>query len=707
MMNQKWLTQVEIQDWLVNYLSQLLEIDPEEVDVTNPFERYGLDSSAAVVLSGDLQDWLGCELEPELLFDCPTIETLTQYLTEKEQLTGSPSISQKADKTEILSLTQKREQNSSTYSLSYGQRALWFLYKIAPDSAAYNVAFTARIKSQLDVPILRRSFQKLIERHPMLCTTFLEQDGSPVQVVHQDREVCFEEFDALTWSWDELTSRVIENYQRPFDLEQGPILRVSLFTRSKQDYILLLTIHHIACDGWSIWMLLDELRLLYPAQKDEIGADLPPLEFFYQDYITWQAEMLASSEEERLWNYWRQQLVGELPILNLPTDRPRPPVRTDNSASQTFKLSQELTQSLRKLAQAENISLYMTLLAAFQVLLHRYTNQDDILVGSPMKCRSQPEFSQIVGYLVNSVVLRADFSENPTVKAFLHQVRHTVLAAIAHQDYPFPLLVERLQLERDLCRSPLFQANFILQKPQQAEAIVDLFAIGERDVSVNLGGLELESFAIPQQEGQFELSLEMVETQETILGVFKYNTDLFDAATINRAIEHFQILLEGMVAHPQQHISELPLLTAAERHQLLGKWKDAQADYPQGKCLHEWFEEQVERTPKAIAVGFEDRQLTYRELNRQANQLAHYLQTLGVSPDVLVGICVERSLEMVVGLLGILKAGGAYVPLDPTYPQERLTFMLEDAQVPVLLAQEHLVARLPRDKIRLVCLDTG
>ncbi|MCC5624541.1 condensation domain-containing protein, partial [Nostoc sp. CHAB 5715] len=603
-------------------------------------------------------------------------------------------------------LREKASSSKSWYPLSSGQQALWFLYQSNQQSAAYNTAFPVRIRSHVDVPALRSAFQKLIDRHPCLRTTFGMRDGEAVQEVHGYQEVCFEEIDATSQTEDELNSRVKEAYERPFDLKRGPVLRVSLFIRSEFDRILLLTIHHIVSDGWSLWMLLKELRVLYPAQKTDQKVSLEPLTLSYADYLNWQTKMLASPQGEQLWNYWQHQLAGELPVLNLPTDRPRPPVQTYHGASHFFKLSEELTQELKKLAQASGATLYMILLAAFQVLLYRYTGQEDILVGSPTAGRSQSEFTGIVGYFVNPVVLRGTLAGNPTFKAFLSQVRQTVLGAIAHEDYPFASLVERLQLKRDPSHSPLFQVLFVLQKPPSTELADVLVTPSETEVRVDWGGLELEYFPMATEEGQFDLTLEMLEGKESLFSVLKYNPDLFDAATITRMFGHFETLLAEIVSNPQASVKDLPLLTQAERHQLLVEWNNTQLEYSHVQCVHQLFEAQAEQTPEAIAVVFENQQLNYRELNARSNQLAHYLQTLGVGPEVLVGICVERSLEMVVGLLGILKAGGAYVPLDSQLPKERLAYMLSDAQVSVLLTQQKLVTQLPEHGADLVCLDT-
>lgn len=603
-------------------------------------------------------------------------------------------------------LRQKVNQATSLHPLSYGQQALWFLYQSAPENTAYNTAFTANIRSHVDVSALKGAFQSLIDRHPSLRTTFTTIDGKPVQEIHGHQEVCFHQIDASAWSWDELNKQVVEDYRRPFVLEKGPVIRVSLFTRSEQEHILLVAVHHIVYDGWSLWILLDEFRKLYSAEITGTQTSLPPLTHSYIEHIRKQTEMLAGPEGERLWDYWRQQLSGELPVLNLPTDYPRPPMQTLNGTSYPFKLNKELTKRFKELARTEGVTLYMLLLAVFQVLLHRYTSQEDILVGAATTGRNQVEFAQVVGYFVNPVVLRADLAGNPPFNTFLRKVRQTVLDALKHQDYPFPSLVKRLQPNRDPSRSPLFQAMFVLQKPQQSKELAEFLIASDPTTRVKWGELEMAPFRMGQQEGQFDLALEMIEVQKSLHGVFQYNTDLFHETTIARMTGHFKVLSEGIVVMPEQRLSELPLLTEAERHQILREWNDTTTEYPRDRCVHELFEAQVERTLDAVAVVFEEKQMTYRELNAKANQLAHYLRSIGVEQEVLVGICVERSLEMLVGLLGILKAGGAYVPLDLAYPQERLAFMLEDTETPVLLTQQRLIQKLPSGRTQIVCLDS-
>lgn len=616
-----------------------------------------------------------------------------RYYGPKSALTPSLLNKLRKHKVEILHLLQKGTYVSKVYPLSYGQRSQWFLYQSAPESAAYNAAFTARIRRDVDAPALQCALQALIARHPSLRTTFTMRGvKQPVQKVHGYQEVCLEEIDASTWTEDELNKRVVEAYQRPFDLEQGPVLRVSLFSRTKHDDIIfLLVIHHIVCDGWSLWILIDELGMLYSVEETGNKASMTHLEFSYADYVYWQADMLAGPEGERLWTYWKKQLSGDLPALDLPTDRPRPAVQTFRGSSYPFKLQKELTQRIIAMAKEKGVTLYMTLLAAFQVLLHRYTGQEEIIVGSPTTGRTRREFSGIVGYFVNPVVLRADISENPSFDEFLSQVRTSVLGALKHQDYPFPFLVERLQPERDPSRSPIFQVMFVLQKPHRNSEIVEVLIGSETGACVNWGNLPVEPFQMAQQEGQFDLTLEMIESRESLFGVFKYNQDLFDSATIDRMFRCFEMLLEEVIANPEQRVSDVALLTHAERHQLVVKGNDTAAEYPKDKCIHELFEEQVEKAADSIALVYEDRLLTYKGLNEKANQLARVLRSKGVKADSVVGLMVERSIDGIIGIVAILKAGGAYLPISPEYPTGRKQLMLEDSAADLLLTKKPLV----------------
>lgn len=602
------------------------------------------------------------------------------------------------------------------YPLSYGQQGLWHLSQADPENIAYNGAFAARVCCPVNVPALRDAFQALVTRHTALRTTFTIRADLPVQVLHEHQTVEFRQIDAMGWSESRLRKQVQAAHNQPFDLERGPLFRVSLFTRAQDEHVLLISVWHAICDGFSMWQLLEELRQLYSASEPGKEVDtLPPITHSYAEYGRWEAQMLQK-QGDKLWRYWQNELAGNLPRLALPTDRPRPPIQTYNGASHHFRLSAELTHQLKALAGAEKATLYMLLLAAFQVLMHRYTGQDDILIGTPAAGRIAPEFRKTVGFFSNLLVLRADLAGNPTFKTFLRQIAQTTFRAMFQQGYPFSLLVQKLQPERDPSYSPLVQVvfNFHTFSQGMEEIFIASPDQAQRDTRIAWGDLIFSPFPIAQQEAQFDLSLEMTEGQESLIAAFEYNYDLFDAATIERMTSHFQTLLHSIVSNPEQPVSALSLLSAAEREQLLVKWNDTEADYPKEQCLHQLFEEQVARTPDAIAVIFDSEErlrlrdwqtLTYRQLNARANQLAHYLQAQGVGPETLVGICMERSLDMMVGMLGILKAGGAYVPLDPAYPAERIAFILHDTQTPILLTQAHLRADLPAEDAHAISLD--
>ncbi|MCM3904757.1 MAG: amino acid adenylation domain-containing protein [Pyrinomonadaceae bacterium] len=620
-----------------------------------------------------------------------------------------PSIEEKRERLANL-LREKATQSTSSHPLSHGQRALWFLHQLDPTSPAYNLMYAGRIRSTLDVPALERTFQTLVDRHPSLRTTYGVRNGQHLQEVHEHCQTHFEVTPAAGWSETELRERVAEEAHRPFDLEHGPLLRATLFISGPKDYVLLLTTHHIVIDFPSIAILMYEIFAVYAAEKAGASVPLAPLKFSYSDFIRWQTKMLAGAEGEEHWVYWREKLGGELPALNLPTDRPRPVVQTYRGAVHKFELGRELSQQLNTLAQAEGVTLYMLLLAAFQALLHRYSGQDDILIGSPMGARGRVEFENIVGYFANPVVLRADLSADLTFRDFLTQVQESVLGALDHQDYPFPLLVERLQPTRDSSRSPLCDVMFVLQRSRFADATsddtspIEAILLAENESLLDTGGLAMEAFEVDERVSQVDMTMMLVEGGGRIAASVPYNADLFDAATIERFGDHYRTLLESIVADPGKRVRALPLLTATERRQF-AKWNETEAPYPVQQCIHRLFEAQSARTPEAVAVVFKDQSLTYRELSARANQLAHTLRSLKVGPDQVVGLCLERSVEMVVAVLAILKAGAAYLPLDPQYPSGRLAFMIEDAEVTALVTREKLADSLPEHGAAVICLD--
>jgi non-ribosomal peptide synthetase component F len=450
--------------------------------------------------------------------------------------------------------------------------------------------------------------------------------------------------------------------------------------------------HHMVSDEWSTGVFWREMAALYSAYSSGATSPLPELPIQYADFAYWQWQQPQDEMLKNQLAYWKSKLSGELPDLQLPTDRPRPAMQTFRGTKQFFMLPRGLSESLNALSRREHVTLFMTLLAAFNTLLYRYSGQEDILVGSPVANCTQVETEELIGCFLNTLVLRTDLSGNPRFLDLLGRAREVVMGALTHQGLPFERLVEELQPRRDLSRNPLFQVMFVLQNtPPHSPELADLM--------LSVQGIDSET-------ALFDLTVSLWEKPEGLSGWFEYNTDLFDIATIVRMIGHFQTLLEHIVTNPEQRIAELPLLTVAERQQLLIEWNDVQADYSTDLCVHQLWEAQVERTPDSVAVVFENEQLTYRELNRRANQLAHYLCKLGVGPETLVGLCVERSVELIIGILGVLKAGGAYVPLDPNYPRERLAFMLDDSAVSVLLTQAGLLTEIPETRIQVVRLDT-
>lgn len=610
-------------------------------------------------------------------------------------------------KAELVKLLQKKSNATDTsipqvpvslrknLPLSFAQEGLWFLSQLEPNNPFYDEALALRLHGSLNVVALEKSLNKIIQRHEALRTNFAMVDGQPVQVIAPGLTLSVQVLDLgelpekereIVWG---LKARA--QVQQPFDLSSSGLIQASVLKLTETEHILLLKIHHIIWDGPSEGILVRELAAFYTAYCNDLSLELPELPIQYADFAVWQRQWLQGDVLESQLAYWKQQLSGAPEVLELPTDRVRPLTQTFRGSRYQQLLSKELTEALMILSQRLGVTLFMTLLAALKTLLYRYTGQSDICVGTPYAGRDRAEIEGLIGLFVNTLVLRTDISDNPSFEELLLRVREVALGAYAHTDLPFEKLVEQLQPARSLSYTPLCQV------------MLGLFPPGPQ---IDLGGLTGSPVAVETATAKFDLTLYFFNTASGLIGDWEYNTDLFDAATIARMASHFQTLLEGIVANPIQRVSQLPVLTLRERHQLLVEWNNTTKEYPQDKCIHQLFEEQVERSPDAIAVVFEEEHLTYRDLNQRANRIAHHLRTLGVGPEVLVGICVERSLEMVVGLLGILKAGGAYVPLDPTYPSERLQCMLEDSGVQVLLTQAWLVESLPKHNARVVCLDT-
>ena len=582
--------------------------------------------------------------------------------------------------------------------LSFAQQRLWFLQQLTPDNPVYNMSGAIDMRGPLNIPVLSQSLNEIVRRHASWRTTFTAVAGVPLQLIAPSltltlKHVCLAPL-APDQRQAEVTRLTMDDAQRPFDLAQGPLLRTTLLQLSDQEYRLLVTTHHIVFDAWSMGVFIQELAALYEAFVCGQPSPLSQMSIQYADFAHWQRQWFQGEVLATQLAYWKQQLGGTLPVLQLPSGCPLPSVATFQGARQPLAVPLRVTRSLKKLSRRQGVTLFMLLLAAFKLLLYRYSGQEDMLVGTAIAGRNRPEVEPLMGCFVNTLVLRTDLSGNPTFLTLLERVRDVALAAYAHQDLPFEKLVEELQPGRDLSHSPLFQVGFGFYNEPRPE--------------LELPGLTLNLKPIESGTAKLALTLLLRESDQGLTGWLEYQTDRLDAAMITRMVKHFQMLLSGIVANPKQRLTELPLLTAAERHQILGEWNETWTDYPEATCIHQLFEAQVERTPDAIALVFADEHLTYRELNVRANQLAHHLQALGVEPEVMVGLCMSRSPLMIVGLLGILKAGGAYVPLDPDYPGERLAFMLKDTRAPMVLTQDHLIANLPSlPQLHVLALDKG
>ncbi len=581
-------------------------------------------------------------------------------------------------------------------ALSFAQQRLWFFDQLKPGLSAYNLPAAVRLKGPLNLVALEQSLNEIVRRHESLRTTFRNVGGQPVQVIARALTIRLPVIDLrnMPASEREIEVRrlVTAEAQRPFDLSQGPLLRGTVLRLGDGEHVGLLTMHHIISDGWSTGILVREVTTLYLAFCAGGSSPLPALPIQYADFSHWQRQWLQGDVLESQIAYWKEQLAGVPAIIDLPTDHQRPAVQTFRGAHESVVLPKHLHEGFKELSRQEGVTPFMTFLTAFMVLLQRYTSQDDVVVGTPVANRNRLETEGLIGFFVNALVLRTDLSDNPGFRELLRRVREVCLGAYAHQDVPFDRLVEELCVVRDLSRNPLFQVMFVWHNTPLR--------------TLELPGLNLSPVEGDSETAHFDLTLQVADTDEGLTAAFVYNTDLFQAGTIARMLGNFRTLLEAIVADTEQRLSELPLLSKSERQQVLVEWNAAKTANPRDLCIHQLFEAQVERTPDSVAVVFETEQLTYGELNRRANQLAHRLRALGVGPEIVVAISLERSSEMVVGLLGILKAGGAYLHLDPAYPKERLAFMLKDAQVSVLLTREHLAAGFAEQNARVICLDT-
>jgi surfactin family lipopeptide synthetase A len=582
--------------------------------------------------------------------------------------------------------------------LSFAQQRLWFIDQLEPGSSAYNMPAAVRLLGCLDQSALRRTLSEIIRRHEALRTTFRMAGEGPVQIIGPAGAAHLPLVDLSGLSEqarEVLMKKVVgEEAWRPFDLARGPLLRMMLLRLSREEHVFLYVMHHIISDTWSTNVMMSEMGRLYTAFATGQPSPLPELPIQYADYALWQREWLKGELLASQLAYWKQRIGDAPPVLELMTDFPRPSVQTHRGRQEPFIIDGRVSEGLRTLAQQEQATLFMVYLAAFKTLLYRYTDQETLLVGTPIANRNRSQTEKLIGFFANTLVLRSDPAGDATFRQFLRQVREVCLGAYEHQDLPFEKLVEEIRPERDLSHVPLVQVMFVMQNAPQEEGPPQL-------PNLRLGSVESENGT-----ATFDLALQVSEGAERDNGVVEYNSDLFTLESIRRMIGHFKNLLAGIAARPDQRLAALPLLTETERRQLLVEWNDTDADYPDTSLIQELFEERVAHAPDAVAAVFDGWQLTYLELNRRANQLGHYLQRLGVGPEVTVGVVLERSLDVLVSLLGILKAGGTYLPLDAEYPPERLSFMLEDSGASVLVTRAQHLAALPPHNARVVCLDS-
>ena len=582
-----------------------------------------------------------------------------------------------------------------TFPLSFSEQRLWFLDRLQPGTFVNNVAEAWRLKGSLITDLFEHSILEITRRHKILRTTFAERDGEPVQVVLPSLRprISIQDLTHLpAGEREQAAFRCIsDDANQPFDLQLGPPLRVTLLRMMEDEHILLINMHHIVSDGWSMAVFLQELNVLYNSLVAGQPSPLREIDTQYGDYARWQRQWLHDSVLQELLSYWKAQLQGAPAVLAFGSDRPRPATQTFKGSRESLLLPLSLKCALEQLSKGESVTPFMTLLAGFKALLFRYTQQEDLVVGVPVSGRNSPETQELIGLFVNTLALRTDLSGDPTFRELLQRVRRVCSEAYAHEEIPFQVLVEALKPDRSLAHAPLFQVMCACQNAPRA--------------SMGLTGIVASPFDFEARTSLFDLKLFLWDQPEAVLATLEYSTDLFDPSTVRRLLGHFRALLESAVANPDQRISRLPLLSSEERHTLLVQWNDTQGEYPHQACIHTLFEWQMERSPEATAVVFEGRHLTYRELNQKANQLAHHLRKLGIKAEARVGICLERSLDMIIGLLGILKAGAAYVPMDPEFPTERLAFMLEDSRVVALLTSDSIQQHLPASQATILSID--
>ncbi|HVH14025.1 MAG TPA: condensation domain-containing protein, partial [Longimicrobium sp.] len=654
----------------------------ERVGAADDFFALGGHSLIATRLASRVREAFGIELPLRALFEASTVAALAERVDALRRA-GAASAAPP-----LVPVDRDRP-----LPLSFAQQRLWFIDQLEPGSAAYHMPFALRVRGALDLPALERALAELVHRHEALRTRFAAVDGEPVQVIDPAGHFHLPVID-LSASADgegELRALAAEEARRPFDLAAGPLMRGAAVRMADDDHAVLVTLHHIVSDGWSMGVLAREVSELYAAFAEGRESPLAPLPVQYADYAVWQRAWLTGDVLDAQLGYWRTQLAGAPPLLELPTDHPRPARPGDAAGRVPFALSADATRALRTLARDSGATVFMALLGGLGALLSRYAGQDDVVIGSPVANRTRLETEGLIGFFANTLALRTDLAGDPTVRGLLARVRETVLEAQAHQDLPFERLVEELAPERSLQHSPLFQVLFVLQNAEAGAA--------------PMGGLRTEPLGTGAEAARFDLQVTIADAGDAIRGAFSYRAELWDAGSMERMAAHLARLLEGMADAPDRRLSEIGMLPDAERAQVVDTWNATDAAYPSDRCVHELFAATASRLPDAPAVQSAAGTLTYAELDARSNRLARYLRARGVGPDARVGICLERGPDMMIAVLGVLKAGAAYVPVDPAYPADRIAYMLEDSAAPVLLTQASLADALPSAGAEIVRVD--
>jgi len=605
-------------------------------------------------------------------------------------------------KSQLLDKTKKEDV---TFQMTYGQKALYFLYLNTPESTAYNVAFSVRIKSHLNIPALKKSFQRILNRDQCLRSNFKIENGKPVQTVSGFKDIFFRSEDHSEKSEKDI-KEIINSYHRtPFDLENGDVFKVYLVKVSDENYILLISVHHIACDGWSIGTMLNELKQFYYAESDNLQISFSPLQKKYSDYVNFLEDFIKSEKGNEQWLYWETELKGDLPYLNLTPDKHRPAVQTYNGATEYLFLEKELEDKLKAISKSEGTTLFVTLLTAFFVFLYKYCGQEEIIVGLPTAGRTNTEFDKVIGYFINPVAVRAIVDPENSIADFLKQVKKKVLYAVANQDYPFPLIVEKILNKRDPSRSPVFQTFFGMQKIQQSDEIQELIVYGNDNVEVNWGSLKLQPYYLTQQDGQFDLTVEFIEGENSFSGAFKYNADIFNKDTIISMKENFITLLKNIVSDSEKSLKDLKILSDAEESKILNQWNDTETLIIEQTPVYHSIKKIADLYPDNTAVISDESEISFKKLVERSGKLTNHLIRKGVKPKDLICICMERSLDLVISILGILKAGAAYVPVDPSYPQNRIDHMIKDSGSKFILTQRSVSEKLRSDNSEILIAD--